>query len=76
MDQRRAATASPAAFTAEYDNSCLEGAKKIAKGIETLYTIAADIEKRADSGSPFKMNDKDLLALAKQVRDLAKSSIP
>jgi hypothetical protein len=72
MDQRRTATASPAAYTAEYDNSCLEGAKKIVKGIETLYTIAADLEKRADSGSMLKANDKDLLALAKQVKDLAK----
>jgi hypothetical protein len=72
VDQRRAATASPAAFTAEHDNSCMEGAKKIAKGIESLYTVAADIEKRADSGSMWKANDKDLLALAKQVKDLAK----
>jgi hypothetical protein len=72
VEDRRTATASPAAFTAEYDNACLDGAIKIGKGVKTLYDVATDIEKRADSGTMWKANDKDLLALAKQVRDVAK----
>lgn len=72
VEQRRSSLKTPGVYAQEYDNSCLEGSKKILSGIETLYSIATDLEKRAESGSIWKANDKDLLALAKQVRDLAK----
>jgi hypothetical protein len=72
VEQRRASLKMPGVYTQEYDNSCLEGSKKIVSGLETLYSIATDLEKRAESGSIWKANDKDLLALAKQVRDLTK----
>ena len=72
-EQRRAALKSPAAFTAEYDNACLDAVKKIGESIETLYHVGEELDKRAESGSMWKANDKDLTALAKQVRDLAKA---
>lgn len=75
VDDRRQATQVPmgsAAYAEEYDNTCLDAAKKLVAGVQTLYGVATAIEKRA-KGPWYKPTDTDLMELAKQLRDTAKA---
>jgi hypothetical protein len=73
LDNRRKALMSPGAYAAEYDNSCLDATKKIASGIQTLYHLADNLVEKSGKNETFKLTDKDLLELGKQVKDVAKA---
>jgi hypothetical protein len=55
----------------EVSEASYEGAKKIAKGVKKLLSVAEKVEKKAESGHWYKANSKDLMALASQIKDLA-----
>ncbi|MBO9533581.1 MAG: hypothetical protein J7513_11480 [Solirubrobacteraceae bacterium] len=72
IEDRRSSLAGAAASTQEVDNSCLDAAKKLVDSGQKLYAIASDLDKRASAGIRLS-DDKDLIALAKDVRGAAKA---
>jgi hypothetical protein len=71
LDNRRKSMMSPATFTQESDNTCLDAAKKIGSGIETLVKVGDKLIEKSGKNDWTKLTDKDLFELGKQVKDVA-----
>lgn len=72
LEAKRSALSGAAASTQQVDNACLDATKKIVSSVQTLYAIGEDLDKRASEGWRIT-DDKDIVALAKDVKGGAKA---
>jgi hypothetical protein len=75
IEDRRSATGGPRVYAQEVlDDTAKKGLGEVVSGLKTLYKIAEDTEKQAKEGKAFYQRaDPDLMALAKQIKDVAKA---